>query len=120
MFARAFHTVRTWATFAVLALLLGPFAASTAAAALSIFTLRLDANHAGNADPPNSDFSTLYKGTPVTGVGAVGSSRGELRIGGGSSAQGERAGWNGLVDNLAIWQGVPSDLTLLNNANTHH
>lgn len=82
-------------------------------------TLRLDANHSGNADPPNSDFSTLYKGTAVTGVGPVGSSQGEFLIGGGSSAQGDRAGWYGLVDNLAVWQGVPSDATILLNANNH-
>jgi hypothetical protein len=82
-------------------------------------TLRLDANHSGNADPPDSDFSTLYRGETVAGVGQVASSRGEFLIGAGSSAQGDRAGWFGLVDNLAIWQGVPADATILLNANTH-
>lgn len=79
--------------------------------------LRLDANHTGNTDPPESAFSRLYPGTAVTVPGAVASSAGEFLIGAGSSTQGERAGWNGLVDNLAVWQGVPASSTILANAN---
>lgn len=64
VFARALHTVRTWATVAALALLLGPFAASPAAAAPSVSTY--DASpYAYDATAVLSSPDTVASGTVV-------------------------------------------------------
>lgn len=80
-------------------------------------TLRLDTLHAATTNPPDSQFATYTVGAtaPVAGTPAVG--LGAFRLGAGGSANGDRAGWAGPVDNLAIWQGVPASDTLLRNAN---
>jgi hypothetical protein len=81
-------------------------------------TLRLDAQSTAVIDPPESAFSAYQKGAavPVSGTPAV--ALGAFNLGAGTIANGDRAAWEGPVDNVAVWQGLPDpDTTLLRNAN---
>lgn len=79
-------------------------------------TLRVDAAHAGVINPPGSENFLYSPGQPVAVSGTVASGVGAFTLGSGSSAVGERAGWSGGIDNVALWQGVPATDTLKLNA----
>ena len=83
----------------------------------SAHTLRLDAESSALTDPPDSQFSSYTRGTTVTVAGTPAIGLGAFMLGTGSSSAGDRAAWSGPADNVAVWQGLPSDATLLMNAN---
>jgi hypothetical protein len=79
--------------------------------------LRLDAFSTALQDPIDSDFAQYIEGDAVTVSGAIAGGLGEFMVGGGTSANGNRAAWAGLLDNMAVWQGIPTEERILANVN---